>query len=291
MKLPEVFEVNSYAKFNNDLVNLSNDELMNHYLRFGQNEGRICSSIHSRHSFLETLQELDLSSILEIGPFNRPMISGPNVKYFEVLNKNQLELRASEQGLDPSTIPEIDYVDEFGDLTSVDKIFSAAVSSHCVEHQPDLISHLIQVSDLLEANGYYFLVIPDKKFCFDHYIPETSVCEIISNHLEKRTNHTLTNVLKHKLETTHNDPVRHWNGDHGTQGYKLTLETVLSQATKFYDESKTTYMDVHSMFFTPESFSDVLKELLELKLIDFKVERIYQTVRNDLEFFAVLRKL
>lgn len=290
MKLPEVFEVSSYVAFNSDLVNLSNDELVSHYYHFGKNEGRIGSSIHSRASFMQALKELTSNSILEIGPFNRPLITGENVKYFEVLNKSQLAIRASEQGLDPLTIPDIHYVDEFGDLSSVGDKFTAAASSHCIEHQPDLVSHLSQVSNLLNSNGYYFLVIPDKRFCFDHYIPETSVGEIISNHLEKRTNHTLTNVLKHKLETTHNDPVRHWDGDHGIQSYKLNLETVLIQSSKFHDESKTSYVDVHSMFFTPESFSSVMRELLELKLTDFTVERVYQTVKNDLEFFAILRK-
>jgi hypothetical protein len=288
---PESFDSDVYRSTNSDLAGMSDEQLHQHWHDYGIKEGRVASLVRDRSTFIKTIEMFSLKSLLEIGPFNRPMISGVNVKYFEVLDRSKLALRASEQGLDPSTIPEIDYVDEFGNLSSVDEEFYAAASSHCVEHQPDLISHLTQVSNLLETNGYYFLVIPDKRFCFDHYIPETSVGEIISNHLEKRTNHTLTNVLKHKLETTHNDPVKHWNGDHGTQSYKLELETVLSRASYFYDESKTSYVDVHSMFFTPQSFSDVMKELLELKLTEFRVERIYQTVRNDLEFFAVLQKL
>jgi hypothetical protein len=45
------------------------------------------------------------------------------------------------------------------------------------------------------------------------------------------------------------------------------------------------------MFLTPERLSDIMKEISELKITDLRVETIYQTVRNDLEFSLVLRKL
>jgi hypothetical protein len=44
--------------------------------------------------------------------------------------------------------------------------FATRISSHCIEHQPDLIGHLIGVARLLSTNGLYFLTILDKRSVF-----------------------------------------------------------------------------------------------------------------------------
>ena len=90
----------------------------------------------------------------------------------------------------------------------------AVFSSHCIEHQPDLVRHLQEVANLLEPDGAYFLLIPNKLYCFDHFIAETSVADVmLAHHLGHRV-HTLASVIEHRALTTHNDPSRHWLGDH-----------------------------------------------------------------------------
>ena len=43
------------------------------------------------------------------------------------------------------------------------------VSSHCIEHQIELVRHLKAVSRLLSPLGVYLMLVPDYCFCFDHF--------------------------------------------------------------------------------------------------------------------------
>ena len=51
------------------------------------------------------------------------------------------------------------------------------------------------------------------------------------------------------------------------------------------------YVDCHVWMFTPASFVEQIAELGHLELCDFVVETIVSTAENDLEFYAVLRRL
>ena len=42
-------------------------------------------------------------------------------------------------------------------------------SSHCIEHQIELVRHLKAVSRLLSPLGVYLMLVPDCCFCFDHF--------------------------------------------------------------------------------------------------------------------------
>ena len=86
-------------------------------------------------------------SALEIGPFTNPILRGPKVKYFDVLDKQGLIKRADAIGYAYSSPVDIHYVSSNGDLSIVDEKFDFCLSSHCIEHQPDLIHHLKQVAD------------------------------------------------------------------------------------------------------------------------------------------------
>ena len=287
---PKPFQKEYYRQSYPDLKDLSDEELLQHFSRYGEKEGRVASPINNRHSFANVIEQMKLESILEIGPFNAPVVSGPEVFYFDVMTQDELRQRAIEHELDPTSVPAIDFINEFGNLSDIDRKFSAVVSSHCVEHQPDLITHLNQVSDLLSPEGRYFIVIPDKRFCFDHFIPETSVSELVASFVIKQKNHRLDNILRHQLEVTHNDPERHWAGDHGSQTYRISRSDVLAVTKEMLEKSHSTYIDVHAWFFTPNSFVKNMEALVDLGLSDLVVEHVYPTLRNSHEFFAVLKK-
>jgi hypothetical protein len=50
------------------------------------------------------------------------------------------------------------------------------------------------------------------------------------------------------------------------------------------------YIDVHSMQFTPESFQKNIELLFSMKYIDLKIEGLYPTRKNDVEFIVILKK-
>jgi hypothetical protein len=242
-----------------------------------------------RAEFIERLTLMRNTSHLEVGPLNRPLLRGSNVKYFDLVSTFGLREKASNEGLDPTTIPNIDYYHQDGDLSVVKEQFDCVVSAHVIEHQPDLIRHLQQVSEILKIeSAKYFLVIPDKRYCFDALIPETKIVEVIEAFENKQTKPSIYKVIEHRALTTHNDPVEHWVGNHGLPN--INLKSRWEAARQEFERSNGSYIDVHCWQFTPQSFASLINGLFELGYIDFVVDEIFDTPRNDLEFCAVLRK-
>lgn len=228
-------------------------------------------------------------SVLEIGPFGRPCIKGPNVRYFDVLDTEALRRRAASGHETADDFPHIDYVDPSGDLSIIPETFDVIVSSHCIEHQPDLIHHLIQVETLLKPAGRYFLVIPDKRYCFDHFLAESTIASIIDAHVERRKTHRLASVIEHLALRTHNDPVRHWSGDHVECG-QLPLPDRVKSAMSVFEAAKGGYVDVHAWQFTPESFRRTMQNLHDMNFIGIRPTRVCETPFQRLEFTAILER-
>jgi hypothetical protein len=286
---PNNFNSQIYKINNPDLTNFNDTELLNHFLNFGIKEGRISNEITNR---------IDLSTIipknfecLEIGPFDCPVLKSDNVKYFDVLNKEQLIKRAKK--LDRinniSNIPYIHYYDNDANLKIINEKFNLVLSCHCIEHQINFIEHLINVSNLLLTDGYYVIICPDKRYCFDHYINESTIADILN--MDKNSKrHTLKSVIEHRLLVTHNDTIRHWNNDHGTQRINdPNFDYMLPYALNEFNTEKN-YIDVHSLQFTPQSFEKIINILEKYNFIDFTLDKIYHTKKNQNEFIVVLKK-
>ena len=284
--LPVEFNPFVYSREYPDLANFNESRLRRHYHEFGKSEGRRCHSVPSRQDFVALID--DSKPVLEIGPFCSPMLRGANVKYVDVFNTAELRWRAGEYGLDVENVPEIDWVSSASDLRLVDEKFDYVVSSHVVEHQPDFANHLGQVSGLLNSGGRYFLLIPDHRYCFDHFQASSTIAQVIGAHLEKRKVHSATSVVEHRVFTTHNDPSRHWASDHGDQ-FENRAHRLRSSSIE-YLKSGTEYLDVHAWFFTPDTFTSIVNELHEADVSPFVVERIYPTLFQTLEFWVVLKR-
>lgn len=134
-------------------------KLVAHFQKFGIADGLTGSSGALRKTQVDTAQSE--RSVLEIGPLNSPAILGPNVKYMDVYDDEGLSKYAAGFGLDPSTVPSIDYVSPTGSFDMVDRKFTAVFSSHSIEHVPDLVRHLNNISTALEDGGRYYLIYPD----------------------------------------------------------------------------------------------------------------------------------
>jgi hypothetical protein len=286
----EEFSASLYRSVNNDLMFFSDENLVKHYKNFGMNEGRVCNEVTDRKKLLKNIP--NYMKCLEIGPFDSPVlnISSFNVKYFDVLDKEGLKLRAVQHNRNYNSVPEIDFVNNDGSLNVVNEKFDVVLSCHCIEHQIDFIKHLKDVSCLLNNTGVYVVILPDKRYCFDHFIKETTIADVINTHkLGTSVNHTLKSVIEHRALTCHNDTFRHWNNDHGSLDVKS--ESV-RKAIKEYEEGikHNKYIDVHSLQFTPTSFRNIIDLLYELEYIDFKIKRVYPTIKNSNEFFVILEK-
>ena len=225
---------------------------------------------------------------IEIGPFANPQLHGPNIKYLDVLTSEELKRRARELGMDPEKVPHISYISNQNGFPDIPEIFDYALSCHSIEHQPDLVKHLNQVEKILSPSGKYFLIIPDKRYCFDHYLAESTFADIVGAFIEQRIVHTAKSVIEHRALTTHNDPVAHFSGNHGDI-LSNQHQRVLQAISEFKNASGS-YIDVHAWQFVPESFAELIGNLNALGLTSFKITNIWNTPINNLEFFVTLTK-
>lgn len=270
-----------------DLAALPNDVLEGHWIRCGRAEGRIGNGIVSRQDFVRlALLRSSLDNILEIGPFCNPVL--PGAVTCDVLSTEALRARAARVGQDPTAVVDVDYVvDPVEGIKGIGRLFDAVVSSHVLEHQPDLVAHLRSVRAALRSDGLYFLLVPDSRYCFDHFLPPSSVAQVVAAHHEGRLVHTLQSVIEHRALTTHNDATRHWAGDHGD--VEIGQVHRVRQAMREYASSGGSYIDVHAWQFTPSSFGHIMPSLFELFEVGFSILRIYETHRDSNEFRAILQ--
>lgn len=285
---PPEFDAPFYHDRHKDLHGRTEDLLLSHYETYGRKEGRAATSVALRKTFLE-LVDLD-RPVLEIGPFCSPSVRGERVRYFEVLDQAALSKRAESLGMRATDAPYVDYVEKSGDLAVVQASFFSVVSSHCVEHQPDLVYHLQQVERLLEPGGCYFLMIPNKLYCFDHFIAESTLAQVVAAHHHRHRVHRLESVIEHRALTTHNHPLRHWKGDHADPSHWSSIAPRTRAAVQEFEAANGGYIDVHAWQFTPESFRRLMQNLFGMGLISLRPIRVYDSPYGSNEFTAILQK-
>ena len=242
--------------------------------------------MYSRTLFIDSIPK-DIN-ILEIGPFYNPQCIGSNVKYFDIIDTDALIDRAKQidANIIVENIPYINYISPVGDLSIINETFDAIFSSHAIEHQLDFIDHLQKTSKLLNNGGKYYLIIPDKRYCFDHFNNESTIADVINANFEKRKKHSLKSVIEHRALTTHNNSAEHWRGQHGV------LDNITERIKNAITEYVTNeYVDVHAFYFTPASFSQIISLLNQLGYIDFKINKLHDTPPNNIEFYCVLEKV
>jgi SAM-dependent methyltransferase len=283
--LPPEFDPKFYRSSYADLRELSDVDLRLHYETYGRNEGRCATPAVPRDNFVSIISEFE--NALEIGPLNRPILSGPKVRYFDVLTTSELKMRAATLGESPEGVPQIDFVSMSGSLADLPKGFDIVVSSHCIEHQPDLVRHLSEVENLLCPDGCYCLIIPDCRYCFDHFIAPSTIARVLEAYDEKRQLHTLASLIEHRVLTCHNDPLKHWESDSGERNLSVrSIEATLRE----WESWRGQYIDVHAWQFTPSTFREIVSLLNGLKLTSLTAERVYDTPFGGMEFFAILRR-
>lgn len=230
---------------------------------------------------------------VEIGPSHNPIApkrDGYKTHIIDHLSREGLQKKYKDHGVDIESIEEVDFVwanESYAELTGKCKHYDWIIASHVIEHVPDLIGFLNDCDSILKDDGVLSLAIPDKRFCFDHYRPLTTVARVIDNHLAGSTIHSAGMVAEYFLNVVSKSGQIAWNPD--SSGEYQTVHS-LDDALRGMDSviNHNAYLDIHTWCFTPSSFRLMIRDLLELELIPFKEICFYPTSGH--EFFVTLGK-
>lgn len=263
--LPPNFDPISYRKRYSELTGLRRSQLREHWRGGGSREGRNAASIESCNELLNCLQPAH--NILEIGPFDNPSVEflreyGVSVDYADYFDSTDLVARASSiEGRNPESVPFIRYVLSKGGYEQIAEKYDAIVSSHCVEHQPDLITHFLHIGRLLKPHGIYVCSMPNRRRCFDRHLAPTQLVNVLTAYFEKRQKPSLESVLEHRCFTVSN-----WHDDPDPADVlPSNLKERLAQACREFESNS--YVDVHCWKFTGDSIRRILQRLVKLNFL------------------------
>jgi hypothetical protein len=282
------FNYDTYRE-HEDLKSLSNEQLAAHFLTFGIDEGRIFNAIKNRNDFVSLIDKK--GKMLEIGPLDNPQLDHRSTNYYsvDVFSKEQLIQNYIH---DPKVVKENiiapSYVIVNNDYSEIQHEFNCIFSSHNIEHMPCVVTFLNNLDSILNKDGAIYLIIPDKRYCFDFFKRESDIYDILQLHYEKNSRPRFLDVIRMVSQSTHNNPVAHWNHDHGTIQFEEALLNSYAAITNQYNSGM--YIDSHVNLFTPQSFMQIIELLSKLKLIRLKINKLYHTLYGSNEFYVILKR-
>ncbi|WP_207261475.1 methyltransferase domain-containing protein [Desulfovibrio sp. Huiquan2017] len=286
--LPPVFDHRYYASRNPNVANLSFEDACRHFLTIGKKRGCLGSPIADHRLFIAWIAGLGCERILEIGPGVNPSFNGDNVFYFDVREGDEFHNYARGKGVeDMQSLPSIDYYAEDGSLRGIDKKFDLIFSSHCIEHVCDIVTHINEVEHILEDDGIYCLVVPDKRYCFDHFRRTSSIGDIVDRHFATDTKYHPLQVFIDGLFMAHNDSGRHWRRDHGEANIDAGA---IPAAIDRWKASNGRDPGMHAWTFTDDSFLQIFNLLYVSGMTRLKPVRVYNTPKDTFSFCAILQR-
>ena len=236
---------------------------------------------------------------LEIGPLSSAVAQRPeyDVRYVDAWSQGNLRAHyAHDSNVVGEDIPEMDFVLIQPDRTlslaeavSRDAPYSWVVASHVIEHVPDVIGWLGDIASVLADDGELVLAIPDRRFCFDARRQATSVGQMIHAHDLESTVPSVRAVFDHFREAVSVTSASLWRGATIDETARIHG---LEQTLELTEQARSgQYIDCHVWTFTPESFCAQVRELGRLGMTDLVLHHLVPTAPDELEFYAVLRRL
>lgn len=231
---------------------------------------------------------------LELGPLTAPILTKDTaaVKYVDHIDTPALKKKYKTEPVELDKIVEVDYALNGRSLkqTVGKKTFDYVVASHVIEHVPDVISWLAEIAAVLKPGGILSLAIPDKRFTFDINRRVSLPADIIGAYLDRLQRPTSATMYDFAMECVMGvDSAATWDG---TQDPALiTRYWTDEEAWQMCERNLKPgeYVDCHCFVFTPSSFVQVLKELIERGLFDYEVDYFLETQPGELEFYVSLR--
>jgi methyltransferase family protein len=229
---------------------------------------------------------------LEIGPSLNPVLpkaEGYDVAVLDHVDQAGLVAKYAVYGLDTSVIEPVDFVWHGGSLAEAVQHaqHDAIVACHVIEHAPDFVAFLTECSEILTSGGALYLIIPDKRYCFDFFQPLSDVAKLLGDHRAARTQHSFESFYRAGAHVNNPTTIA-W--DQRGLGNPRFPHGDPKAIRDFAERSSASgqYEDMHENYFTPMSFMMLIDELRYLGEIHLAVTLLSRA--RGCEFLAVLRK-
>ncbi len=226
-------------------------------------------------------------AVLEIGPSYNPITpkaEGFRVTVMDHASREELVAKYTAYSIDVSRIEEVDVIGTDLEVLMGRK-FSCITASHLIEHTTDFVRFIQNCSRLLEDDGKLFLIIPDKRYCFDFPRPLSSTGQILDAHLGGKTRHYGA-VFDQYVSATKRGSIA-W--DELSEAPLTQVHTFEEAETAFRNAIQSSaYTDAHEWTFTPSSFRLIVQDLARLGYIELFEADFHPSI--GCEFFISLCK-
>ena len=232
---------------------------------------------------------------LEIGPSHNPIAPkrrGFNVHILDHLSAEGLRQKYADHarfGVRIENIEEVDFVwngEDLRDLIGRTACYDWIISSHVIEHIPDVITHLQQCEALLKPTGRMSLVIPDMRYCFDALGSINTTGDFLDAFEQGRKRPTPGAIFDHFASACQRNQKITWDASEPLQSMALMHD--LDDAKALWQRARTgeEYIDTHCWRFTPASFQLLISDLQALGLLQLQIVGFFET--SGCEFYATL---
>jgi hypothetical protein len=246
-----------------------------------------------RKSLLLKYVDLKKHTGLEFGPLSDPLIkkNEGRIRYADYLDRSSL-IKKYSRTRNPDGIVEIDYIiDLEQSLTrSIPDKFDYLIACHVIEHVPNIIDWLLQLSELLLPKGFLYLAIPDKRYTFDILRPLTPLSHIVDDYHRNVKRAEVDHIFEQLYLFRDVKAEDIWNGqisEYTMKPQRSATEAYIN-AVRIYNSEEE--VEVHCHVFTSQQFMATLQTLIEMKLIPYSI-CTFDDVKNPYnEFIVMLQK-
>lgn len=234
---------------------------------------------------------------LELGPLCWPLLKKDeaDVYYADHVDRDGLlKIYKDDAGVLPELIPDVDYPLNGRSLAKAipKKKFDYLIASHVIEHVPDMVRWFQDISAILKPGGVATLAVPDKRFTFDIDRQTSELSDVMGSYVDNTNRASSTMIFDYASHfRTKLLAEEVWKGELYLNTKTAPHRYSLEEALKISKNSKKEYVDAHCYVFTPYSFFEVIRGLIELGLFDFKVISFYTTAPDQYEFLVAFQKV
>ena len=263
----------------NEMMKINQNKLKEN-LNKGQSD-KIPSSVFRRRKALIEFMDISDKVGIEIGPYDRPIVTKKMAKilYADLRSTEELRKAASNtrNRRDPQKIVDVDIIispERFILHQKVDFI----VASHVLEHIPNPIGWIKTLESSLNPGGFVFLAVPDRHFTFDYLRPVTTLGSLLE---------------KYRINSSIPSPNEVFDSFYYHVSSIKPLRRTHTLKKAIYMKNKAIngeYVGCHCNVFRSDKFHKDIKIIIEMGILQLKISYFDAAKKPYNDFICILTR-